>query len=746
MENNNERIVDLSRTIYEIKKHWYYYAICFVLFVGFGAFYMYKKNPVYMFRANMLIEQESGSGANSAAAAMLKSFSMGGFGGGSVDDELLLMQSHSIVKQVVTELKLNRLYIDRVGVKNLPLYNDSPIEIKIPDAVLDTIVGVTFHVYLKENGKADIVAKKGFFETVFESADQQLPATATPSTGGVFVVDKTDKYVPGEERHIIVNVSDNDGATEDYMKNIFIDYASTKSNGIRMELEDNHKQRGLDVLNKMFEVFNRRRIDENNRKAESELKFIDERLASLTGQLSQSEEKLQRFKTDNGIIDLTTEAGVLFEQNSQNNRTVIEQQTQLAVLDMILDFLADTNNSYSLIPVNSGLDNESAASVISDYNALILQRMKLDSSAKGDNRALTALNAQIDAMRTGVVSTIRRARDNAKVALAEFTKEGGKYATRLRSLSANEREFFNLTRDKEIKNNLYIFLIEQRENSLLQIGSSSPVGRVVDAAYREVEPIKPKASIVLGLALIMALLIPTMLCVYRTVCAKTIVMKYDVNRFTDIPVVAEMGKCEDQIVDFCSPSAIADDLRSLRNSIVKTGARSVMITSLFEGEGKAFVGVNVARLFALSAKRVVVVDCTRTGNVSKLLGVDGSHKGITDIALRGCSADDVVCDSSMPQISVITPGSVASEMPEALVAEGFASLIKSLKDTYDVVLVVTSSVNDNASVPVAAANVDQTVLVLRSGMRKKPYVRLFRKISNHLNPDNTFFAVNAFKG
>ena len=424
MTTNSEKI-DFSRLAFEIKSHKRLFVISFVVVMGLAVFYLLKTPPQYASHAQVLIESPDGGNTSGGVLEMVRSFTMGSLGGGSVDDELLLMQSHSIVKQVVTELKLNRLYIDRVGVKNLPLYNDSPIEIKIPDAVLDTIVGVTFHVYLKENGKADIVAKKGFFETVFESADPQLPATATPSTGGVFVVDKTDKYVPGEERHIIVNVSDNDGATEDYMKNIFIDYASTKSNGIRMELEDNHKQRGLDVLNKMFEVFNRRRIDENNRKAESELKFIDERLASLTGQLSQSEEKLQRFKTDNGIIDLTTEAGVLFEQNSQNNRTVIEQQTQLAVLDMILDFLADTNNSYSLIPVNSGLDNESAASVISDYNALILQRMKLDSSAKGDNRALTALNAQIDAMRTGVVSTIRRARDNAKVALAEFTKEGG---------------------------------------------------------------------------------------------------------------------------------------------------------------------------------------------------------------------------------------------------------------------------------------------------------------------------------
>ena len=382
MENNNERIVDLSRTIYEIKKHWYYYAICFVLFVGFGAFYMYKKNPVYMFRANMLIEQESGSGANSAAAAMMKSFSMGGFGGGSVDDELLLMQSHSIVKQVVTELKLNRLYIDRVGVKNLPFYNDSPIEIKIPDAVLDTIVGVTFHVYLKENGKADIVAKKGFFETVFESADQQLPATATPSTGGVFVVDKTDKYVPGEERHIIVNVSDNDGATEDYMKNIFIDYASTKSNGIRMELEDNHKQRGLDVLNKMFEVFNRRRIDENNRKAESELKFIDERLASLTGQLSQSEEKLQRFKTDNGIMFV--DASGEFVKVTKNNR-LTEANIQ-RIVSAVAD-RRDVDHFCRLVP------NDEVGSKENAYNLSVSTYVEAeDTREKVD---IVKLNAQI---------------------------------------------------------------------------------------------------------------------------------------------------------------------------------------------------------------------------------------------------------------------------------------------------------------------------------------------------------------
>ena len=150
MENSKDTpMIDFSRTIYETKRHWYYYVIAFVLFVGFGAFYMYKKNPVYLFHANMLIEQEGGSGTSSATMAMMKSFSMAGIGGGSIDDELLVIQSHGIAKEMVKELKLNRQYIDRVDVRNLPLYNNSPVEVNAPDEIFDTIVGVTFHIDIK---------------------------------------------------------------------------------------------------------------------------------------------------------------------------------------------------------------------------------------------------------------------------------------------------------------------------------------------------------------------------------------------------------------------------------------------------------------------------------------------------------------------------------------------------------------------------------------------------------------------
>ena len=746
MENRDNAVVDFSRTVYEIKKHWYYYVVAFVLLFGFAGFYMYKKNPVYLFHANMLIEQESGSGANSAAAAMMKSFSMGGFGGGSGDDELLVFQSHSILKEMVKELKLNRLYVDRVGVKNLPLYKNSPVEVLAEEAILDTVVGIEIHTEIKANGKADVYAKKGLFETVFEANDQDFPIKVTPSTGGVFILEKTDFFVPGEERHIICVVRDNDFAAEEYAKEIFIDYASTKSNGIRMELEDNCTQRGLDVLNKMFEIFNRRRVDENNHRTASELKFIDERLAEISKQLEMSEKELEKFKLDNKLTDLTEEAKVLIEQTAETKRSGVEQQTQVAILELILDFLKDPDNAYSLIPVTSGLNNESAARAITDYNNLVLNRMKLDASAKSDNKSLQVLNAQIDAMRGGVVATVNKAKEGAQLSVNEFNRQGGEFASRLNSLSKNEREFLNLNRNQTIKNSLYIYLIEQRESSLLQIGSSSNIGRVVDVAWRESKKVKPKLTVVCGLALLLTLLLPTLWSVFRTLVAKTLVMKYDFRQFTDIPVVAEVEKTADETVDFINPSGIANELRLIRNSLSKTNDKTILITSMFEGEGKSFITTNLARLYALASNKVIVVDANQTGKLSNMLNADGSRKGLTDYVLDGnVSVGDIIADSSYPGISVISPGSMASEMAEALGAARFDTLLNELKNQFDVVLVATSDMESNMTIPYTMDKVDRSIIVARSGVKRAPYVKLYRKLVPQMPKEKIFFVINAFE-
>lgn len=743
MEKNDGGTIDLRRTIYEIKRHWHYYVMAFVLFVGFGAFYVYKKNPVYLFHAKVLVEQESGSGGGGMMATMMRNFSIGSFSAGSVDDELLVLSSHSLIRDMVKSLGLNRTYIERDGVRNLPLYKKSPVDVLAPDAVFDTLSsGATFSIKIKTDGLVDVTVKQGMFDKVFEEKGCKLPMTVTLPTGGTFVIDKTSLFRAGEERDIRIALSTYDKMTEQYLTDLMIGNASKKSNGILCELEDNDTRRGLDVLNKLVELYGERRLGENVDKTSRELKFLDERLASLTVQLHDSEKKLEEFKTGNSLTDLETEAKVLLEQATMNNQMVVEHQTQLAIFDMINDFLQDPANRYSLIPVTSGVEYESAAKSISDYNDLVLQRMRLDMSAKKDNKSLQILNAQLDAMRLGVIETINKARESAEIAFRDYSDENGKYAQRLSKLPLYEREYVDLTRDREIKNSLYMFLIEQRESSLLKIGASSPIGRVVDNAYRDVEPVAPSKVVVFGLALLMSLLLPTLWCAYRALTAKKFVLSADVDRYIGLPVIAEIARQDSPEVDFSEDNAVADGFRRLRNDIMDKSARLIAVSSVFDGEGKSFVACNLAKLLALSANRIVAVDLSPSQSIAGgLCGKTGKGIGefVNDKDMR---AGDILYRSNVSgNIEVVPMG--GKYVKDVLLSPRFADLLSELKARYDyVVLCMPSWKGSNALKPVAE-QCDLSVLVVRSGQNRKRYMSAFRRISEQFDNGRTFVMFNS---
>lgn len=479
MEVRNDGKIDFSRTIYEMKKHWKYYVISFVVCMALAVTYWFKKNPVYMFHANIVIEQEDGASAGGGMMQMMRNFSMGSLGAGSVDDELLVLQSRSLLCDMISELKLNRMYIAKEGIKNVPLYNDSPVKIMAPDAMFDTLGrGATFQIHLNVDSTIDLTVKKSRFKTIFEAENQKLPMTVALPTGGIFVLDKTSLFKNYIDSDIVAIVQGNNAVAEFYKDELMIDLASKKANGILLELRDNHVDRGADILNKMLELYNRRRLNEVNERSSNEVKFLDERLALLTGELFDAEKKIEEYKTDNSFVDILEESKAVVSQSLINNQSIVQNQTQLAVMDMICEFLENPENRYAMVPITNGVGFESVAKSIEAYNELILRRMQLNISAKSDNKNLVLLNNQIDGMRTGVLETIRKARESSNIAYQEHMKENQKYMGRIRKMPNQEREFVRLSRDREIKNNLYLFLMEQRESSLLKVGSNLPKGQI----------------------------------------------------------------------------------------------------------------------------------------------------------------------------------------------------------------------------------------------------------------------------
>lgn len=742
MERNDSGVIDFSRTIYEIRRHWLYYVVTFILFVGFGIFYIFKKNPVYQFRTTMLIEQGDGGSASSGMMDMMRTFSLGSFSGGSVDDEILVVESTSLMEEMVKELKLNRMYIEKDGIKNLPLYNNSPVEIKAPDAIFDTLSNATtLTIHLKPDGLADIKAKNGLFSTSYESHGTKLPTTVALPTGGVFAIEKTAFYKQGEDRTIKVVIDGTKSVAEYYKtEKITIDYSSKKSNGILCEIQDNNIARGKDILNKIVELYNRRRLGEKNDKTSAELQFLDNRLASLTGQLKDSELKLESFKSNNEITDIAEEARILLEQSTSNNKEIVQFQTQMAIFDLISDFLNDPANKYSMIPVTSGVEYESAAQSISSYNDLVMQRMRLDMSAKKDNKALQVLNAQIDAMRTGVVETINQAKQSAQIAYNDFLRERSKYTGRLKTLPLHEREFVELTRDREIKNSLYLFLIEQRESSLLKIGANYPIGRVVDVAYNEKEPIAPKKSIVFGLALIMSLLLPTLLFVYRSLVAKKIILKTDTKRFTNMIVAAEIAHSDDELIDYAHNSEAADSIRQLRNTILDKKAKTVMITSFLPESGKSFIATNLARVLSLSAFKIAVIDINPDNKVGTKLGCKPAN-GISEFVANPDMPLNAVT-ASKGNITAVDAGN--NFMPEFMLTHRFAELLAALQQQSDFVIISTDSLSGNSSAAQAANFADASFVVVRSGQPRKLLEKFQNRITA-LDEEKTRIILNDLK-
>lgn len=698
--------VDFSRLRYEMRKHWWWFIIAFVVAMTLATVYMLKNNPEFKFHSDLMVEQEDKGMMGGGMAQMMRSFSMGSFGGGSVDDELVVLQSRSLLCEAINKLGLQYTYTTDDGMRTTSLYRKSPVELSTA-INLDTLQsGATFKMHLRADGKIDVKVKGKWLSTLFDQKGMTLPATVRLKEGA-FTIKRTAFYHRGENRNVVAEVRGTSKVYEDFSKIYYADVPSMKANSITLFYQDEDKQRGKDLLDMIVECYNIRRLGEEQTKASKEIAFIDERLATLTSQLSESERQLEEFKTANGVTDIAAEAKILLEQTSKNKASIVGLQTQLSIFDMICEFLDDPKNKYSMIPVTSGQDYESAAKSIESYNQLILERTKLDMSAKHDNKALQTINKQIDGMRAGVIETMRKARESAEIAYNDFLREDGKYAIRLKELPAHERRYIDLYRDSEIKNNLYIFLLEQRESSALKFGAQN-IARIIDPAYHEVKKAWPKGSIVFGIALVLSIVVPLLIFAVRAIRTKRIEILADLEQLTDKEVIAAVSGNDES------------GYRRLRDRLILAdGAKVMSMVGTPSSHGTSECARQLAEAYAKALKKVVLVDlCSHNGDTAL---EDGLANGNMPVIRESSNGYDVVGASSESVFDIIASAE-------------FDEFIDKLKQDYDAVVVSGDSFGNYSGLATADRISDRIVAVVEKGMLKTDYLELDKELTELSTP------------
>lgn len=474
--------------------------LAIILALGLACCYLYLRSPKYKTYASVTLYEDS-----KTPSSLVKQFSIGNMlgGSGSVYNELEFLSSHTTMMRVVENLGLNITYYKKTGfLKKQLLYPDAPITLLPTNNIADTLSSVLlFRVEADKNGKCNVSVKADGKKIL--SASGELPMLLNTDFGEFQLKRSSDSLMklPVVETIIFQSYS---SASEEYLENVTFDIPVKLADVVNMSYTSKNKILGTDLLSAIIKEYNIRGVEDAKEKAEQQLKFIDDRIISLINELSESERGIQDFKERNNLSDISSDIKYLIEKKGLIEKELLTARAENEILNSALTFLRDPSNEYSLLPsVMSSFDENSA---MEDYNKLILERLNLARSARPGNESLVKLDEQIGALRNNIISIFSRLKINSDLKITELNNSLSSTDFQIRKIPGQENVYRDIFRDQSLKEQLYVFLLEQREEMAMTLMNTTGRGKIVDKPYISTRDTEKSGIFYLFIAFIAGLL------------------------------------------------------------------------------------------------------------------------------------------------------------------------------------------------------------------------------------------------
>lgn len=723
MAKKHSDFIDIKSVLDDYLRHWPLFVASVIFFVGVGVLFTRIKKQNYAVRANVLIAQEESNPLNAMGGGEMATLGSLFGAKGSVDDEFYILNSHSILRQAVKDLDINRKHYIRLGfLNNEQIFENFPIEVEVPAAMYDTL---TTPIAFKIQAKADKTAKvtiKAKSDKLVSGEKVKLPHTFKTEFGD-FTVVTTEHYPAGEDVTSKITLMGYHHAAEDLAENVSMSIASKRANAISMGINTPYPEFGEAVLNDIVRLYNERGIEEKNLQALKTHEFLNERLALLTRDLSEAEANIQNYKERQGIVGVDVEARYQTEKRAALEHTLIESEVQAELLKLTADFIKNPENAYDLIP-SPAIENDGLQSAIKSFNEVVLRRMQLASNAKPGNITLIRLSEQIDALRANVYNSVLRAYETSAGAASDIRRKLGNTMGLLGNVPEQEREFIDMERQRHIKQEIYLFLLQRQEETAIMLANTTPKGIIIDEAYTLNEPLGIGRKGILVIFLLMGLVAPPVLLYLRRILRNRIETRQDVEHLIDAPILGEISTSRSGkhlVVDAAETSSTAELFRLLRSNLLfiltPPDEKVVLVTSSTPGDGKSFIAVNLAASLALLNKRVLLVGMDiRKPRLAEYLGMHPRY-GLTQyVAGTDVSVDDLISpEPNTPGLDVIVAGPVPPNPGELLTSPRVVELFNELRARYDYIIVDTAPVGRVSDTFALDKIADASIFVCRVG-------------------------------
>lgn len=756
MSELDEEKINYQELFFKYVIHWpWFVASVFACLIG-AWIYLHFQTPVYQVSASIMIKDDKERGAGKTAD--LESLGLGGMISStqSIDNEIEVLRSKTILKEVVNNLELYVTYYDEDDFPRKELYGTSPLTInltaqeadKLPDKAL-------IDLQLAPEGSLDINLKVGLNE--YNQHFDKLPAVL-PTDVGTFGFVLNDSMSNGriegqdEVRNISVVVNQPFRVAKTYQQALDIEPTSKTTSVAVVSLMNTNIRRGQDFINKLMEMYNRNTNNSKNEVAEKTREFINERIKIIDQELGSTEDKLEAFKRNAGLTDIGSDAQLAVEGNAEYEKKRVENGTQINLIRDLTKYINNPSNEYEVLPANIGLSDNGLTTQIDRYNELIFERKRLLRTSTENNPMIVNLDTSIRAMKANVQAAIDGTLQGLLIVKADLDREASRFSRRISDAPGQERQYVSIARQQEIKAGLYLMLLQKREENAITLAATANNAKIIDEPVAEDKPVSPKSQMIYLIALVLGIGLPVCIIYLIELTKFKIEGRNDIEKLTHRPIVGDVPLTEEKngsIVVFENQNTLmSETFRNVRTNILfmlGDKQKVILVTSTVSGEGKSFISSNLAISLSLLGKRVVIVGLDiRKPGLNKVFNISRKELGITQyLANPEKNLMDFVQLSDISDNLYILPGGTVPPNPTELLARnGLDKAIEILKKSFDYVILDTAPVGMVTDTLLIGRVADLSVYVCRADYTRKAEFTLINELADNNKLPNLCTVIN----
>lgn len=741
-EYQKKDIAGLEKSFLKYRRYWKWFVVSIVISLCLAVLYLKRTSPTYEVKAKILLENTSDDTNPLRGLGIFNIRS-------NVDNEQEILNTSYLMELVVRKLEIYAQYHEKGTYRNTELYGaDCPINVRLAEATLNNLRGrISLDVEVHPNGTYYFMGEykeKGYkIKAAVRDSQVLLPFGMLYFNPGILE--------PKEVMTIGITLDNPSRVADNFLARTDISLTSKTTSVINMTLKTNHIQKGTDFINTFLETYKDEEKKDQNSMAENTTRYLDNLLASLGNELNDVEKRVESFKQSEGVSDINSEAQLYIQRTGQYEQRRLEVGTQLGIIKDLEEYINKNETRHQLLPSGIGLQSSNLNTLISEYNNLLLERKRLSRTATESNQAMIDLTDRIDALFRTVQSSLGNEKRNLMISQQDLVQKNKENAARIQAIPRQERAISDLSRQQNVKSQLYLLLLQKRDENYLNMAASAPKFKVIGYPRSNGAPVAPKSGIILIVAIIGGLFLPVFGISIHDMIHYTIENKDELKQISAVPILGEIPRSKQKgkiLIQEHSTDGFTEMFRLLRTNLMfvlnEPSKKVINIVSSVNGEGKTLLSINLALCLAFLDKKVLIINLdVRKPKMEEYLGIE-NKSGITEYLSGQITRNKLIHQSGVhPNLWTISSGPVPPNPNELLAKHVLDELITVYREQFNYIIVDTPPVGAVSDSLLLNRFADANIYIVRADYTPKNAILDANELFANQSLKNMYFVLNA---